>query len=311
MTRPRSLPVLAVVCLACALASALPAFAQVDRLVAPPSQRERVVAPPMTFASAEEHYNYLLKRAKGGTRHTLATLPDWSGIWQSGIATMSMAHPVDAPLSAPYRARYEEKRRQERELGEVYYDRLTHCEPSAYPRWLVEPYHKEFALSPHQSWLMQEFMNETRRVYTDGRPHALPDGNSWLGDSIGFWDGDKLVVWTLGVRSADYLRGYPDNSAELQSVEVWQRVKGTGGKPDRVLVQATMYDPVGLTAPWNVATSYVKADYEYRIRYWDCASTSNDVRDSNGRTTVILPGEEGFKAPPNDVTRPPAGTEKR
>ena len=38
-------------------------------------------------------------------------------------------------------------------MGGVSYDRLTHCEPSAYPRWLVEPYHKEFALGVKQQWL--------------------------------------------------------------------------------------------------------------------------------------------------------------
>ena len=168
--------VLAGLCLSVAVAFAPVAFAQ----------REAVVPPPKTFSSAEEHYTYLREKARGGTKHTVTTLPDWSGLWQSGMSTMSMAHPVDARLSPVYRARYEEKRRQERELGEVYYDRLTHCEPSAYPRWLVEPYHKEFALGPNQVWLIQEFMNETRRVYTDGRPHATPEGHTWLGDSIGF-----------------------------------------------------------------------------------------------------------------------------
>ena len=272
------------------------------------AQPERVVRPPIRFASAEEHYTFLLKKAKGGTKHTVNTLPDWSGIWQSGITTMSMRHPVDAPLSPEYRAGYAEKQRQERESGEVYYDRLTGCEPSAYPRWLVEPYHKEFALTPHQTWLIQEYMNETRRVFTDGRPHATPEGHTWLGDSVGFWDGDTLVVWTTAVKAADYLRGYPDNSAELQGIEVWQRVNGIGGRPDRIVVQATMYDSVGLTAPWNVATSYVKADYPYRIRYWDCALTSNDVRSADGKTTTVLPGEEGFKTPQNDVTRRPPGS---
>jgi hypothetical protein len=275
------------------------------------AQRETAVPPPMQFASAEEHYKYLLAGARGGTKHTVSSLPDWSGIWQSGITTMSMRHPVDAPLSPAYRASYEEKQRQERELGEVYYDRLTHCEPSAYPRWLVEPYHKEFALSPNQAWLMQEFMNETRRVYTDSRPHATPEGNTWLGDSIGFWDADKLVVWTTAVKAADYLRGYPDNSAALEGIEVWQRVTGDAGRPDRILVQATMYDPVGLTAPWSIAMSYLKAGYEHRIRYWDCALTSNDQRSQDGRTTTILPGEPGHKAPPAGVTRPPDGDPKR
>jgi hypothetical protein len=275
------------------------------------AQREAVVPPPARFSSAEEHYNALFKKANGGTRQSVSSLPDWSGIWQSGIATMSMNHPVDAPLSPVYRARYEEKQRQEREVGEVYYDRLTHCEPSAYPRWLVEPYHKEFALAPHQAWLMQEFMNETRRVFTDGRSHATPEGHTWLGDSIGFWDGDKLVVWTTAVKAADYLRGYPDNSAELEGIEVWQRVRGQNGQPDRIVVQATMYDPVGLTAPWNVSMSYVKADYQHRIRYWDCALTSNDVIGADGRTTTVLPGEKGYKPPQNDVTRPPEADRPR
>lgn len=275
------------------------------------AQREAVVPPPKPFSSAEAHYAFLLQRAKGGTRHTVTSLPDWSGIWQSGITSMSMRHPVDAPLSREYRALYEEKQRQEREIGEVYYDRLTHCEPSAYPRWIVEPYHKEFVLGPTQVWLMQEFMNETRRVYTDRRPHATPEGPTWLGDSIGFWDRDTLVIWTTAVKAADYLRGYPDNSAALEGIEVWQRVNGATGRPDRIVVQATMYDPVGLTAPWNVATSYAKAPYEHRIRYWDCALTSNDVRSDDGRTTSVLPGEKGYKPPRNDVTRPPEDIKKR
>lgn len=289
MERSRGSLMLAGICLSLVAACVPAALAQ---------QRETVIPPPQRFPSAEAHYNYLLKQANGGTKHTRASLPDWSGIWQSGISTMSMKHPVDAPLSPPFRAGYAEKQRQEREFGEVFYDRLTHCEPSAYPRWLVEPYHKEFALGVNQSWLLQEYMNETRRVFTGGRPHDTPEGHTWLGDSIGFWDRDKLVVWTTAVKAADYLRGYPDNSPELQGVEVWQRVNGRNGQPDRIVVQATMYDPLGLTAPWNVATSYVKADYLYRIRYWDCALTSNDALGADGKTTTVLPGEKGFKPLP-------------
>ena len=83
----------------CTFAVAPVALAQRDPLGGLAEQRERVVPPPMTFASAEEHYNFLQKRANGGTKHTVNSLPDWSGIWQSGITTMSMQHPVDAPLS--------------------------------------------------------------------------------------------------------------------------------------------------------------------------------------------------------------------
>jgi len=77
-------------------------------------------APNAALRVGRTHYKFLLKQANGGTKHTVNTLPDWSGIWQSGITTMSMRHPVDAPLSPAYRASYDEKQRQEREDGEVY-----------------------------------------------------------------------------------------------------------------------------------------------------------------------------------------------
>ena len=82
--------------------------------------------------------------------------------------------------------------------------------------------------------------------------------------------------------------------------------KAPSGRPDRIVVQATMYDPVGLTAPWNVATSYVKADYEHRIRYWDCALTSNDVRERQ------MAGRRPFcRAKPATRSRRPRSRDRR
>ena len=39
---------------------------------------------PYPFQTSSEHYQAWLKRADGGTRHTLATLPDWDGQWRGG-----------------------------------------------------------------------------------------------------------------------------------------------------------------------------------------------------------------------------------
>ena len=48
-----------------------------------------VVEPlPRAFKTAEEHYNFLLERAHGGTKHTMATIPVWDGLWGSGNNTM-------------------------------------------------------------------------------------------------------------------------------------------------------------------------------------------------------------------------------
>src|SRR6187397_3537901 len=41
----------------------------------------KVVAPPSVFKTSDEHYAYLLAQAKGGTKHTIASVPRWDGLW--------------------------------------------------------------------------------------------------------------------------------------------------------------------------------------------------------------------------------------
>ncbi len=59
----------------------------------PPLQ---VVAPPRAFTTSDEHYKYLLGQAKGGTKHTLASVPRWDGLWvTAGNTHMNMF--IDPP----------------------------------------------------------------------------------------------------------------------------------------------------------------------------------------------------------------------
>ena len=245
------------------------------------------------FSSAEEHYNFLLERADGGTPHDALSLPDWSGIWLGGAGMSSMRHPVDAPLTPEYQAGYDELQRQMADDGQIDYDRLTGCVPTGYPRWIFGGANfREFALSPDRTWLFQEYMNETRRVFTDGRPHHTPEGHTWLGDSIGFWDDDRLVIWTLAVKAADYSRGYPETSDQLQGVEVWQLIEGEDRASDQIVIHLTTYDPVGLTAPWNIRMAYDRIELDYRFRYWECVGLERAEQAEDGSTRIVLPTEE-------------------
>ena len=67
--------------------------------------------------------------------------------------------------------------------------------------------------------------NEIRRVYTDGRDHPS-DADAyplWEGDSIGFWDGDKLVIHTSQMRAGQYQRIQPFYTEQVETVEIWQK----------------------------------------------------------------------------------------
>ena len=97
------------------------------------------------------------------------------------------------------------------------------------PRWIVEPFLKEFVVTPGQTWLINEMQNEIRRVYTDGRDHpseadAYP---LWEGDSIGFWDGDKLVIHTSQMRAGQYQRIQPFYTEQVETVEIWEKTDPT------------------------------------------------------------------------------------
>ncbi len=90
----------------------------------------------------------------------------------------------------------------------IEFDNLSNCAPPGHPRWMTEPFLREFVVTPDQTYLINEMVNDIRRIYTDGREH-IPEGDRyplWNGDSIGFWDGGKLVIHTNSLRSGQYQR---------------------------------------------------------------------------------------------------------
>jgi hypothetical protein len=159
----------------------------------------------------------------------------------------------------------------------IEFDPLSNCEPAGMPRWIVEPFLKEFVVTPHQVWLINEMQNEIRRVYTDGRDHpseadAYP---LWEGDSIGFWDGEKLVIHTSQMRAGQYQRIQPFYTEQVETVEIWQRTDAT-----TMAVEVWAFDPPALVEPWYTRQIYKKLsndDLSLRIRYWHCGENQNNT----------------------------------
>jgi hypothetical protein len=274
-----------------------------------------VELPPKDFATAEEHYKYLFEQARGGTQHTMATIPVWDGLWGSGNNTMPAiflengtlatawspgAKIKEGVLTPAYEQHFRERRAEIEEYGQQRYDRLTNCEYPGVPRWLWEPYIKEFVNTPKQSWMLNDMMNETRRIYI-GQEHVNIDARHHAtGDSIGFWDGDKLIIWTKWVNPADYVRGMPLTSNQFEMVETWQQKVYEDGRR-QLITQVTFYDPIALVKPQSaVYVHESRPDLEetgVRIRNWECETSSNSYRDAEGNTQFYLPGDPEYKDP--------------
>jgi hypothetical protein len=267
----------------------------------------KAVPPPREFSTSEEHYAYLLQQAKGGTKHTIQSVPRWDGLWNTAGNT-HMEVFIDGQgfqgkvregvLKPAYEAAFKERWREQQELGQVNYDRLTHCEPQGMPRFLLEPYTHEFINLPQQSYQINDFANSVRRVYIGHEHNNLTGSNSWYGDTIGFWDGDKLVTNTVDLLPADFTRWSPMTSNQFETVEIWELKKYPDGL-ERLEVQVTMYDSHAFVKPVNIVyafrhgTALEKAGLH--VQYWECEETSNSYLDENGTTNFRLPGEEGYK----------------
>jgi hypothetical protein len=256
------------------------------------------------YKSAKEHYEALKAAAQGADRMRKADeLPDWTGVWNidGGFVNFDPSLARDAthygPLSPSNQAFYE-KTLHELEQG-IEWDSLSYCLPAGFPRWISEPFLRDFAVTPTVTYLINEQQSEVRRIYTDGRSHR-PDDEAfplWEGDSIGFWDGTgdnaKLVIWTNNLRDGVYHRNGPAYSEKAETIEVMQKVD-----PTHIKVDLTVYDPVDLTRPWTVHRGYVKDKLpDGHIDMWSCNENNNVVKTDAGQTQFVLPGEEGYKEP--------------
>jgi hypothetical protein len=271
-----------------------------------------VESPPQVFPTAEAHYRYLLDQAGGGTQHTMDSIPQWNGLWTSGRNSMFELFLEGGGglgpggtvrvgvLSPAYEEHFRQRRAEVNQHGEQLFDRLANCEYPGVPRWLWEPYVKEFVNLPHQSWMMNDFMNEIRRVYIGQEHLDVESKHSATGDSIGFWNNDELVIWTNWVNPADYTRGLPLTSNQFEMVERWKEIQSETGMR-QLVTQVTFYDPIGLASPQSAVYMHNAApDLEeigVRMRNWECSTSSNTYRDAEGRTQFYLPGDPEYKNP--------------
>jgi len=88
-----------------------------------------------------------------------------------------------------------------------------------------------------------ETIHDARIIPLDGRPHIGQGIRQWLGDSVGHWENDTLVIDTTNYSPKSDFRGSHQN---LHVVERFTRVS-----PNRIDYQITVNDPTTWTRPWT------------------------------------------------------------
>ena len=130
-------------------------------------------------------------------------------------------------------------------------DPIGLCLPYGFTSQIFSPYAQQWVQAPNYLVIRHEFMNNFSRIIPiDGRPHQKDIEPTWGGDSVGHWEGDTLVIETVGLKEWWLDNPHPSGSLwHSDALTVTERVKWVG--PKLVSYDVTLNDPKIWTKPWT------------------------------------------------------------
>lgn len=264
---------------------------------------EQIVS-PYDYDSAEEHFNALRAEAEangGPTEHTHETLPRWDGWYRRGSREEQWLYGRNlqtATLLSLLTPEYQERMTQMN-----YHEAVSNapqwmaafCYPEGLMRWWAEFSINdiEVLVTPEQVQLLAGVADNFLRKILIGQEHTM-SVPQWYGESVGFWDGDRLVVWTANVQGWTLSHSMFEFSNALEVVEVIRPQENGSG----LVVESTFYDPNAFRQPLHNVAEWSRvgeiSEPERRYTFIECRTQSTIVNGPDGRPTQLLPGDEGY-----------------
>lgn len=221
-------------------------------------------------------------------------LPPASGI---GPVTYDHAHPimvrnpnnagvaVEAPLRIadlnnpnlkPWVVDALKKANDEVLAGQLRWTSRANCMPAGVPQFLLYAGGAEslyMIQTPKEIVMIHQADNQTRHIYM-GVPHSAHPAPSWYGESVGHFDGDELVVDTIGFNDRTFVddRYSVPHTTQLHVIERFKLMD-----EGRMLqVSFTVEDPGAFNAPWSAMVRYQHARAPATLFEEPCAENNNE-----------------------------------
>ena len=140
------------------------------------------------------------------------------------------------------------------------------CKPLGIPQTYITPYPFQIVQTPKLVLIIYEYPNAVRWVPIDGRPHDVDPDPTFMGSSIGRWDGDTLVVDAIGFNDKTEVHGFM-HTESLHVVERFRRL------PDgNMQYDVTVEDPNVWQTPWTILTRTFQRRPEENVAEFVCES---------------------------------------
>ena len=130
----------------------------------------------------------------------------------------------------------------------------------------------EMVQLPDRVIMLYEIHHAFRIIPTDGRPPPEDAEPSYLGESVGRWEGDTLVVDVTSFNDKTWLTGV--GTIHTEDLRVTERY--TRDSHDTIRYEVTMEDPNVLTRPWTLRETFRLRPNE-RLREYECIESNEDL----------------------------------
>lgn len=217
------------------------------------------------------------------------SLPDWTGTWHQDWGRLFGVTVEPVVLTPEAQAVQDELEARYAENGPPL-DAEARCLPPGVPLIMsVGGMPIEFLFSPGRVTILTEAYGQARRIFTDGR--ALPEDPEpfFNGNSVGHWEGDALVVETVGLHAMNpFARGiYVPHSDQMRvSERIYQPAE------NELAVEITITDPPVLARP-HVMHVFFNRQNEFPIREYVCSENNRLITDENGANVDLGLDDEG------------------
>jgi len=204
----------------------------------------------VTVAGTVERASSNSKAGPSPTPRMADGKPDLSGVYNSssfnfgGVAVRGQSDPITATLK-PGAEKFKVVR------GPTDAGLYSTCSPTGVPGAYFVPYQWEIVQGRDRVVIMYEYPHLFRVIPTDGTPHPADPDPTWMGDSVGRWEGDTLVVDTVGFNDKTELPGGYKHTEALHVVERFHRVD-----LNNLDYQATIEDPNVFEKPWTISRGF-------------------------------------------------------
>jgi hypothetical protein len=203
---------------------------------------------------------------------------DFTGVWltQGYISRFTPADGTPTPWLPWAKAEFE-KRQKAQADGRPMTDSTAQCMPSGMPRIMAAPYPIKILQTPKEMVILHEVQHLFRIIFMNEQ-HPEELDRTFMGHSVGHWEGDTLVIDTTANSTQTLLDEQGDpHSDQLHVVERIRKIDG--GK--RLENMITIDDPGAYSKPWT-AVRYYNWRPDIRLIEYICEENNRNVTDANG-----------------------------